>query len=207
LLLFLNIQRAPRQQIHAMTTITQKYSHADHFANLLTKIGMTNTQVARLQSDGFTTMQILVSHYQSGGASSLEKYLRDLLNKTFANAAAALRVYFNPVTINCLCGCLNYFLLCKMSFHTIPDIDLIDQELSGNLGSFWNKFKADKKNQGDGDDDTNIDLPKLKGASSWISFRDAFTHKLRDTYTSRGFPLAYLVDATTRPVTHGNSAL
>ena len=79
-----------------MTTITERYSHDDHFANLLDELGMTNTQVARLQSDGFTSMQILVSHYQSGGASNLEKYLRDL-NKTFANSTAALRVYFNPV--------------------------------------------------------------------------------------------------------------
>ena len=189
-----------------MTTITERYSHGDHFANLLVELGMTNTQVARLQSDGFTSMQILVSHYQSGGASNLEKYLRDL-NKTFANSAAVLRVYYNPVIITRLCGCLNYFSLCVMSFHTIPDIDLVSQELARNLGSFWNKFKADKKIQDENDDDTNIDLPKLKGAASWISFRDAFTHKLRDTSTSRGFSLAYLVDTTVRPVTHGNSAL
>ena len=129
-----------------MTTITERYSHGDHFANLLVELGMTNTQVARLQSDGFTSMQILVSHYQSGGASNLEKYLRDL-NKTFANSAAALRVYYNPVIIYRLCGCLNYFSLCVMSFHTIPDIDLVSQELAGNLGSFWNMFKSDKKIQ------------------------------------------------------------
>jgi len=189
-----------------MATITERYSHEDHFANLLDELGMSNTQVARLQSDGFTSMQILVSHYQSGGASNLEKYyLRDL-NKTFANSSAALRVYFNPVIMNRLCGCLNYFSLCVMSFHTIPDIDFINQEFAGNLGSFWNKFKADKKIQDENDDDTNIDLPKLKGAASWISFRDAFTHKLRDTSTSRGFSLAYLVDTTVRPVTHGNAA-
>jgi len=189
-----------------MTTITERYPHADHFSNLLNELGMTNTQAARLQSGGFTSMQILVSHYQSGGASNLEKYLRDL-NKTFANSAVALRVYYNPVIINRLCGCLNYFSLCVMSFYTIPDIDLVNQEFAGNLGSFWNKFKADKKIQDENDDDTNIDLPKLKGAASWISFRDAFIHKLRDTSTSRGFSLAYLVDTTVRPVTHGNSAL
>ena len=66
-----------------------------------------------------------------------------------------------------------------VSFHTIPDIELNDQNIAGNLESFWIKFKSDKKdNSKTTDNNTNINLPKLKGATSWISFRGAFTHKL-----------------------------
>ena len=119
-----------------------------------------------------------------------------------------MRVYYDPVIINRLCGCLTYFLQCLYSFHIIPDIELINVATSGNLGSFWTKFNADKKIKTyKSDDDTNSNLPKLKGASSWISFRDIFTHKLRDTFISRGFSLAYLVDTSLRQVTHGNATL
>ena len=191
-----------------MATITEKYSDPESFSNLLTEIGMSDTQVARLQNDGFTTMKILVSHYQTGGATELEKYMRDL-NKTFANASGSLRVYFNPVIINRICGCMTYFTLCVYSFHTVPDIDKISIDDAGDLGSFWTKYNADKTSKGNksSNDDTAIDLPKLKGASSWIAFRDAFIHKLRDTQNARGFSLAYLVDDTPRQVVHENSAL
>ena len=147
-----------------MASITYKYSDPVHFNNLLTEIGLNDIQAARLESDGFTMMGVLVSHYQTSGASDLEKYIRDL-NKTFTNAVVALRVYYNPVIINCLCGCLTYFLLCVYSFHTILDIGLIDVATAGNLGSFWTKFNANKKIKSNkSDDGTNIDLPKLKGA-------------------------------------------
>ena len=175
--------------------------------NLLTEIGLNYTQIACLISDRFTMMEELVSHYQTGGASDLEKYLCDL-NKTIANAIVALRVYYNLFIINHLCSCLTYFLLRIYSFHTIPDIELIDVVTLGNLGSFWTKLNADKKFETNkSDDDTNIDLPKLKGASLRISFCDAFTHKLREMFNSRGFSLAYLVDTSTHQITHGNATL
>ena len=191
-----------------MTTITGKYSDADLFKELLSKIGMSDTQTARIQKDGFTTMKTLVSHYQTGGATELEKYLRDL-NKTFASASQNIRVYYNPVIINRFCGCLAYFQLCVYSFHTIPDIEAITEDISGDLGSFWTKYSADKKSKSgnSNDDDIAIDLPSLKGASSWIAFRDAFTHKLQHTNNARGFSLVYLIDNTPRQVNRGNAAL
>ena len=48
-----------------MTSITNKYSDPVHFNNLLTEIGLNNTQIARLESDGFTTMEVSVSYYQT----------------------------------------------------------------------------------------------------------------------------------------------
>ena len=145
-----------------MVSITNKYSDPVHCNNLLTEIGLNDTQIARLESDGFTTMEVLVSHHQTGGASNLEKYICGL-NKTFANAFIALRVYYNPVIIKCLCSCLTYFLLCIYSFHTISDIELIDVATLGNLDSFWTKSNANKKiKTNKSDENTNIDLPKLK---------------------------------------------
>jgi len=129
-----------------MATITERYTDPESFNDLLTEIGMSNTQVGRIQSDGFTTMKILVSHYQTGGGTELEKYLRNL-NKTFANAAQTLRVYYNPVIINRFCGCLTYYTLCVYSFHTIPDLDEITVDEAGDLGSFWTKYQADKSLQ------------------------------------------------------------
>ena len=80
-----------------MTSITIKYSDPVHFNNLFTEIGLNDTQIAQFESDGFTTMEELVSHYQTGGASDLKKYLCDL-NKTFANAIIALRFIITRLT-------------------------------------------------------------------------------------------------------------
>ena len=86
------------QRSFTIISITNKYSDLVHFNNLLTEIGLNDTQIVRLESDGFITMEELVSHYPTGGASDLQKYLRDL-NKIFANPIIALMVYYNPVII------------------------------------------------------------------------------------------------------------
>ena len=59
-------------------------------------------------------------------------------------------------------------------FHTIPDIELINQNVAENSGSFWTKLSSEKNDYSKAtDDNINVDLPKLKGVSSCISFRDA----------------------------------
>ena len=190
-----------------MATITDRYSCEDSFQAFLTAIGVTPAQANRLTMDGFETMKILVGYYQVTGPSDLEKYLRDL-NKTFAGGAMATRVYFNPVIINRLAGCLNYFILSVHSLHTIPDISKITNVEANDYGRYWAKCYSDKKTaESNNDDETDIDLPKLKGGSTWIPFRDAFSHKLRDPLNNRGFSMIYLVDETIRQVTHGNATM
>ena len=192
-----------------MTTITERYSDEDEFEALLDRIGLNDTQVNRLQSDGFVSMRMLVGHYHMSGPEEMDKYLRDL-NKTFATAARQeARVYYNPVVINRLVGCLSYFIHCVHSFHTIPDISVIKMDDADYLGSEWKEFYSDKKraNTKTSDDDLNVEIPTLKGPSTWVSFRDAFIHKLKDTLNQRGFAISYLVDPTQRKVTVSTAAL
>ena len=48
-------------------TITQKYTNALSFNDLLETIGLDATQRAKLIGDGFNTMETLVSHYKVSG--------------------------------------------------------------------------------------------------------------------------------------------
>jgi len=80
--------------------------------------------------------------------------------------------------------------------------------MAANHGKFWTKYKSDK-NASDSYKDVDVAtaLPKLKGATTWVAFHDAFTYKLRDATNARGFQMVYLIDATVRAVTHGNANL
>ena len=118
-------------------TITQKYSNAIFFTDLLDEIGLDGTQRAKLVNDGFTTMETLVNHYKVSGPKEFEKYLRDL-NRTFATASTqALRVYYNPGIMNRLVGCLNYLRHAVHSLHKIPDMDLVTLNFSTELGQIY----------------------------------------------------------------------
>ena len=184
-------------------TITQKYSNAIFFTDLLDEIGLDGIQRAKLVNDGFTTMETLVNHYKVSGPKEFEKYLRDL-NRTFATASTqALRVYYSSGIMNRLVGCLNYFLHAVHSLHKIPDMDLVTLNFSIELGQIYtdHQIKFD-----DNEDETEISLPKLKGGANWIDYRDAFVLKLQAIESARGFPLSYLIDDTPRQIRHANAA-
>jgi len=154
-------------------------------------------------------MKTLVGHYHMSGPEEMDKYLRDL-NKTFATASRQeARVYYTPVVINRLIGCLSYFIHCVHSFHTISDISIIQMEDADNHGNQWKEFYSDKKraNAKTSDDDLNVEIPTLKGPTTWVPFRDAFIHKLKDALNQCGFAISYLVDPTPRCVTAGTAAL
>ena len=184
-------------------TITQKYSNAIYFTDLLDTIGLDGTQRAKLINDGFTTMETLVNHYKASGPKEFEKYLRDL-NRTFATASTqALRVYYSPGIMNRVVGCLNYFRHAVYSLHSIPDMDLVTLDFATELGQIYidHQLKFD-----DDEDEMELSLPKLKGGTNWIDYRDAFLLKLQSIESARGFPLSYLIDDTRRQVRHANAA-
>jgi len=172
----------------------------------LETIGFSPAQRNRISLEGFTSMKILVDHYQLEGASGLEKHLRDL-NKTYAGAAQAIRVHYTPLIVSRFAGCLNYFIFSIYALHTIPDLLVIDIDVAAKHGKFWTKFKSNKASESSNDDDISTDLPKLKGATTWVVFRDAFSYKLRDMSNARGFSMAYIIDSTVRAVNHGNANL
>ena len=116
---------------------TQKYEDEDSFTNLLTRLAIIPTQRQRLNIDGFTTMKTLVQHYKTSGPKQFKAYLRDL-NKMFATAfTQALRVYYNPIAMNHLVGCLYYFQRLLHTFHSIMDIDEIGLDESNLFSDFW----------------------------------------------------------------------
>jgi len=184
-------------------TATQKYEDEDSFTNLLTRLAITPTQRQRLNIDGFTTMKSLVQHYRTSGPKQFKAYLKDL-NKTFATASTqALRVYYNPIAINRLVGCLYYFQNLLYTFHSIMDIDLIGMHESDTFSDFWTKFSNDEEKS---KEDDEVEIPQLKGHTNWTSFRDAFLFKLRAVKCSRGFSMEYLLDEESRAVRHANAA-
>jgi len=191
-----------------MATIINRYSDEDSFTEFLETIGFSPAQRNRISLEGFTSMKVLVDHYQPEGPSGLGKHIRDLSNKTYAGAAQTIRVHYTPIIISRLIGCLNYFILSVSALHTIPDLSVIDVDAAAKHRKFWTKFKSLKNaSESSVDDDISTDLPKLKGATTWVASRDAFTYKLREVTNARGFSMIYLIDSTVRAVNHGNANL
>lgn len=187
-------------------TIQARYESPVAFIAFMRTIGLNGRQQAKLVNDGFNTMKVLVDYYQATGIKEFEKYLQDV-NKTFATASvAALRVYFNPIIINRLVGCVNYFNHIIHTFHTVTDIQLITIPISTGLAALWIREKNELNATKDEDDD-DIEIPKLKGSANWTSFRDSFLHKLARTPSARNFPLQYIIDDTERSATRANSPL
>ena len=131
-------------------------------------------------------------------------YLKGL-NRTFAAAGnAALRVYYSPVVISRFAGVVHYYNQCVNSFHSIPDASYVDYDYVATLTMDYKTFnsQSDKDN-----DETDVEIPTLTGASNWINFRDMFSLKLSLVIGSRGFPIDYVIDSTDRDVTRGNARL
>ena len=148
-----------------------------------------------LRNDGFDSM-IAIIDLHSNDVEGFKKYLMNL-NKTFASSTnAQLRVYFSPVNISRLVGVVYYFNHSINTFHRLPDLLLIDEDISTASSLHYRQSSIEKD-----DDDVQIDIPKLSGSSNWIIFRDKFKMKLHKTTGARGFHLGYIVDDTVRTVT------
>ena len=176
-------------------TITQKYGNEDNFVELLERIGVSATARRKLVDDDFDSMQSLVSNY-SNDVDSFATYLKGL-NKTFGTGNRGNTVRFSPVVIKRLSAILFYFVQSVGCLHTIPDIDGIDVELCTNLVQVYEGYK--KKREVDGEEDTIIELPELKGHSNWTTYRDKFESNLSNMIGSRNIPLSYVIDESERP--------
>ena len=175
------------------------------FNDMLETIGLSAVQRARIVTDGCATMKELVDQYKISGPNELEKHIKDL-NKTFATAATntGLRVYFSPKLIKRLCGVLFYFRIVVLYFHSVSDIEDISEELADHYGDIWMNHESSLK-QDDLDDDFTV--PKLKGQSNWIEFRDSIIHKLKNVQSGTEFSLHYLISDTPRRVLKSNANL
>ena len=186
-------------------TYAANYDDRLSFNDMLDNIGLTDVQRGRIVGDGFTTMKELVDHYKVTGPKELERYLKDL-NKTFATAASntGLRIYFSPKLIKRLCGVLFYFRIVVLYFHSVSDIDDITDELADDYGNTWMNYESSLE-QDDLDEDFTI--PKLKGQSNWLEFRDSMIHKLKSIQSGTEFSLLYLISDTPHQVSRSNANL
>jgi len=181
-------------------TILTRYSNDVSFTALLTTLGLGANERAQFTTDGFTHMSLLVKHF-CYDVGSFKSHLQNL-NKTFANAAVARRMYFNPICTNRLLGVLYYFTQAINTFHTIPDISSIDQNMADELGSLYiaSLRKCDVTEEGG-----LVKLPSLTGSTNWRAFKDKLLLKLSTMKSTRGITLEYIADATIRPITRGNA--
>ena len=181
-------------------TILTRYSNDVSFTALLTTLGVGGNERAQFTTDGFTSMSLLVKHF-SYDIGSFKSHLQTL-NKTFANAVIARRMYFNPICTNRLIGVLYYFTQAINTFHTIPDISSIDQDVADELGSQYlsSLRKHDLTEEGG-----LVKLPPLTGSANWRAFKEKLLLKLSTMKSTRGITLEYIADATIRPMTRGNA--
>jgi hypothetical protein len=201
-----NVAAAPNLAALVGLTNDQLYNDANAMVVLLDTIGIDDNQRTRIINDGFPTMSDLVSHYENN-VNDFKKYLENI-NKTFATATRAnTRVYYNPRMISKLLGVLHYFDQAVHTFHMIPDMALINNNLATQYGTEYKNFVKREKGGDDGDDDVEVKIPNLTGATNWVPFRDAFMTKLASIYGTRGIPLDYIVDGTERQATRANAAL
>ena len=181
--------------------ILARYTSDDNFEDLLNRLGLGVNERQQFITDGFTNISLLVKHF-SYDVASFKSHLQGL-NKTFANAAQARRMYFNPIQINRLLGVLHYFTQSVNTFHTIPDIDQVTADIADDLGS--NYLSSLRKIEVP-EDGNSVKLPSLTGSGNWRAFKEKLILKLSTMKSTRGISLEYIADATTRVITRANAA-
>ena len=182
--------------------IVNSYTTEEGFRAMMAEIGVNDNGQNRIVQDGFTSMETLVAQYKFK-ISDFENYLKSL-NKTFANATVARgRVYFSPPLMTNLAGCLFYASTCYYGMHSYVDISLINAE---NAAEFYKIYEDLHDTESYDNDEIEIKIPSLKGASNWRSFRDTIIMKLSMTKGKTGFPIDYVINDTDRNITHANAA-
>ena len=88
-------------------------------------MGLSTSQKQRLQGDSFHTMKLTVDNSKFSSGSDMKKYIRDVMSQ-LGPQSDTRRVYFTLVITNLIIGITMKFLSAAHTFHTIPDIQLID---------------------------------------------------------------------------------
>lgn len=183
-------------------TVTGIYNSEQGIVDVMDTFGIPQVGINRIVGDGFNSMNALVQQYESG-VEGFNSYLKSL-NKTFGvNPDPELRVYFPPPLMTRLMGALFYCNICYYRLHQIPDIRLITSDLASSSYKIYEDLHNSETNESE--QDIEIQIPELKGASNWRSFRDAFEMKLEIIKSKSGFPLNYVIDQTPRAFTRANA--
>ena len=161
--------------------ILTRFTDNGQFEDLLDRVGLGINEKAQFTTDGFTDISLLVKHF-SYDVKAFKSHLQSL-NKTFANAALARRMYFNLIQMNRLLGILNYFNHSINTFHTIPDISLVTSDLADTLGS---EYVSTLRKNDIPDDIASIKLPSLTGSGNGRAFKDKLHLKLSMMKSTRG---------------------
>lgn len=183
-------------------TITEAYNTEQGIVDVMDTFDIRQVAIDRIVEDGFNSINALVQQYESG-VEGFHSYLKSI-NKTFGvNPDPDLRVYFSPPLMSRMLGALFYCNICYYRFHQIPDIRLITQDTASASYKAYEDLHNSEKNESE--QDIDVQIPDLKGASNWRSFRDAFEMKLEIVKSNSGFPLNYVIDQTPRVYTRANT--
>jgi len=184
------------------------YESRASFANLLIIMGVEANEQAHITLDGFNTLKDLVSYFELSTGTQIKKYF-ERINSTFGSSPPARRVYIPPRVIERLSGIIWYYAHCVYTFHSIPNIRLITAAKATSLGRLLDEID-DVLVKDDGSSkkvDDEVILPKLKGAGTWIDFRDKAIIKIARLKNRRSVSLEYLLDETARQVNRQNANL
>ena len=183
-------------------TITARYSDQNAFMCMLDRIGCDTKEKFRLLHDGFNTMEQLVDHFMDD-IDAFKKHLTNN-NKTWLNhSLTRMRSFFSPVLVNKLLGVLYYYHTAVYLFHSIPDLNLVDNPSAIQYGRIYNQNDTEKDNDGDISD--KIVLPELSEAKDWTPFKEKFFQLLELTIGAHKMPVRYVVDGTVRTHLRANA--
>ena len=183
-----------------------RYNEAASLETMLDGLGVRPQERNHLVRDGFTTMKELTDYFQYSSVAEIEKYFKDV-NKTFGSLPRAQdRVYFTPKLIKLIVAAIWYFVHCVHSFHIMPNIVMVTLQKATDLNDICSQLYS-SSNQADSNEneDDEVTLPKLKGSTNWIDFRDKFLIKLSKLKNKRLISLSYLIDESPRRVGHANA--
>ena len=182
--------------------IIDNYTAKQGLRNLLQACEIRQNAIDKIITDGFKSMSDLVNQYESD-IDDFTSYLKSI-NKAFGNATnRASRIYFSPPMMSRFIGALFYCNVCYYNLHLVPDISLITEDFA--MENYKLRRELTSSEAQNLENDIEIKIPDLKGASNWRAFRDSFEMKLGITKSRTGFPITYVIDLTERNYNRSNA--